>query len=518
MTAGMAARRRAGGRAGHAGFGLVLRAEWTKFRTVRGWVVGMLVAVLVTVLVGLLASVGRHMCNAPGDGACSGPTVGPGGGWVTDGYYFVRQPLTGDGSITARVTSMTGLITYPPDHPDAIVPGVVPWAKAGVIITPSTSQGSPYAAVMVSGGHGVRMQYNYTQDLAGLPGSVSAASPRWVRLTRSGDTLTGYQSADGTHWAEIGTVTLAGLPVTVQAGLFVASPGYVFVTPGFGGGDAAHLTQATAIFDHVSLQDNAPRGTWAGVRVGGFADGPALGRGGLAESGGRFRVTGTGDLAPTVGSGRSVEQALTGTFAGLIVVIVLGVMFVTAEYRRGLIHATLAASPRRGRVLAAKAIVIGSVSFAVGLAGAAASVPLGAHILQSNGADLYPVSALTELRVITGTGGLFALAGILAVAAGAVARRSTAVVATLIAAIVLPFLLAITNALPFGAMEWLLRLTPAAGFAIQQPIPEYSQVSATDVPTRGYYPLTPWTGFAVLCGYAVIALIVAGVLLRKRDA
>ena len=42
----------------------------------------------------------------------------------------------------------------------------------------------------------------------------------------------------------------------------------------------------------------------------------------------------------------------------------------TAEYRRGLIRTTLAASPRRGRMLAAKALVIGAVAFAAGLLGA----------------------------------------------------------------------------------------------------------------------------------------------------
>ena len=150
---------------------------------------------------------------------------------MSDSYYFVHQTLDGNGSITVRVTSMTGLITYPPSHPNAIVPGVVPWAKAGVIMGRGTRQGSAYAAVMVTGSHGVRMQVDYTHNLAGLPGAVSAASPRWLRLTRSGDTLTGYQSADGTHWARIGTVTVAGLPMTVQAGLFVASPSYDFVTP-----------------------------------------------------------------------------------------------------------------------------------------------------------------------------------------------------------------------------------------------------------------------------------------------
>src|SRR5262249_61765529 len=40
MTAGPVATQRPGERAGRAGFAPVLRAEWTKFRTVRGWVIG----------------------------------------------------------------------------------------------------------------------------------------------------------------------------------------------------------------------------------------------------------------------------------------------------------------------------------------------------------------------------------------------------------------------------------------------------------------------------------------------
>ena len=70
-----------------------------------------------------------------------------------------------------------------------------------------------------TGGNGVRMQWNYTGDAPGLPGPVSAASPRWLRLTRDGDTITGYDSADGANWTTVGVVRLAGLPATVQAGL-----------------------------------------------------------------------------------------------------------------------------------------------------------------------------------------------------------------------------------------------------------------------------------------------------------
>jgi len=71
--------------------------------------------------------------------------------------------------------------------------------------------------------------------------------------------------------------------------------------------------------------------------------------------------------------------------------------------------------------------------------------------------------------------------------------------------------------LPSSAGEWLLRLTPAAAFAIQQTSPVYPQVAGSYGPPD-YFPLAPWAGFAVLCGYAMLALGLAVVLLRRRDA
>ena len=217
------------------GFGQLLHAEWTKFRTVRGWVMGMIVAVLVTgglgVLIGKSTVPSCSVQTSSGQqgpvqhgAACGQPVypLGPGGEPVRDEFYFVRQPLAGNGSITVRVTSLTGLL--PGQGPGSAPAVVVPWSKAGIIIKDGTRQGSAYAAMMVTGGNGVRMQWNYTGDTPGLPGTVSAARPRWLRLTRGGDTITGYDSADGTHWTRVGTVSLAGLPSTVQAGLFVTSP------------------------------------------------------------------------------------------------------------------------------------------------------------------------------------------------------------------------------------------------------------------------------------------------------
>jgi ABC-type transport system involved in multi-copper enzyme maturation permease subunit len=532
MTPTTAALDRAATRAERGGFGDLLHAEWTKFRTVRGWVIGMAVAALVTVLVGLLSAAGSHTsCNG---GPCRFLyPVGPGGEAVTDSFYFVHQPLANSGSITVRVTSLTGLLPTASNGrvrvgqgpQSGMHPGLEPWSKAGIIIKESTRQGSAYAAMMVTGGHGVRMQYDYTQDVAGLPGAVTAASPRWLRLTRTGGTITGYDSADGRHWTLIGTAVVPGLSSTVQAGLFATSPTYNVTTAQglLGMSGTGGPTLATGVLDHVSLRGGQQAGAWSGTLIGGgpSAATPVQG-GGYHRAGGAFTVTGSGDIAPDVpggaGPGQTLDHTLVGAFVGLIAVVVVGTMFMTAEYRRDLIRTTFAASRRRGRVLAAKAIVIGVVTFAAALAAAAVAVPLSSRVLRGNGNYLYPVTLPTEVRLVAGTAAMLALAAVLALAIGALLRRSAIAVTVVIVAIVLPYFIAVTNLLPAGADQWLLRLAPAAAFAIQQTIPNYPQVSNVCSVVGGCYPLAPWAGFAVLCAWAAAALGLAVFVLRRRDA
>jgi uncharacterized membrane protein len=96
-------------------------------------------------------------------------------------------------------------------------------------------------------------------------------------------------------------------------------------------------------------------------------------------------------------------------------------------------------------------------------------------------------------------------------------RRGAGAVTVVIVAIVLPYILATASLLPLGAAQWLLRVTPAAGFAIEQSIPRYAHVTADYAPPD-YFPLPPWAGFAVLCGYAAAAMAVAFIVLRRRDA
>ena len=525
------------------GFGSLLRAEWIKFRSVRGWVIGMILAALLTIFLGVFAAANANIgCQMNGGPAKSGKAClpyiphGPGGEVVTDSFSFAHQPLTGNGTITARVTSLTG------EHANlasarraaqvgsGLVPGLAPWAKTGIIIKRSTHQGSAYAAMMVTGAHGVRMQDNFTGDTAGLPGAVSAAHPRWLRLTRSGNTITGYDSADGTHWTQVGTVQLTGLPPTVQAGMFATSPGYTVTQNSFGGAsNSGGPAQATGVFDHVSLAGGAPSGTWAGTTVGGggpagAGPGPGGGPAPFTRGGGRYTLTGSGDIAPVTPGPLgpfptvTIGQSLAGAFVGLIAIVAVAAMFFSTEYRRGLIRTTLAAAPRRGAVLAAKAVVIGAVAFAVGLVAAVVSIAVGVPKEENQGQVLLSAPVLTEVRVIIGTAAMLAVAAVFAVALGAILRRSAAAITIAVVTVVLPFLLAALNVLPAGVGDWLLRLTPAAGLAVEQSIPRYSQVTTVTSPIQGYYPLSPSAGFAVLCLWAAAALALALVMLRRRDA
>jgi hypothetical protein len=145
----------------------------------------------------------------------------------SDQFRFVYQSLDGDGEISACVLSL--------DY-------VSSWSKAGVMIRESLAVDSRYAFSLLSAGWGVAFHY---RSVAGAPsaqaGVAPAVAPHCVRLVRKGSVFTAYQSADGTEWVSMGTVTIA-MSSSVFAGLAVTSH------------DVAHAARAT--FGKVS----APQG------------------------------------------------------------------------------------------------------------------------------------------------------------------------------------------------------------------------------------------------------------------
>jgi ABC-type transport system involved in multi-copper enzyme maturation permease subunit len=508
MTTGVVAPHRSPVTAPRASFWYLVHAEWTKFRTVRGWVIAAGITIVAIPAFAFLTTSGRSGCargngaGGPTAAACPAQPTGPGGVPVVDAFEFAHQSVTGNGTITVQMTSLTGQIL---NGGNQLAPGGLdPWSKAGIIIKENTSPGSAYAAMMVTGSNGVRMQWDYVNDTPGLTGRVSASAPRWLRLVRHGATVTGYDSADGTHWTRVGAARLPGLTSTVQAGLFAAGSSY----------DSGFNTMATGVFRHAGL--SWPATGWTGTNVDGPNGGPAPGT--LRPSAGEVTVAGFGDISPAAGNaysgdGKSLSLALAGTFFGLIPLIVVAAMSVTAEYRRRLIEVSLTAAPRRGRLLAAKAVVIGAVGFITGLVGATLALAVGIHLLHGN--LQWPVSLLTEARMVVGTAALLAVAAVLAVAIGTIVRRSASAVAIVIVVIFVPYLLVRRS---LGGGGWELQVTPAAALSVQQAVPEFHQLIANYSPTFGYFPLAPWAGLAVEGAWTAAALALGFFLLRRRDA
>ena len=240
-----------------------------------------------------------------------------------------RWPATA--RITVRVTSLTGRAAHrrrPGRGPAQ--PGLVPVGQgrhhhqgehqAGLGLRRDDGHRRPRRA------DAVRLHRRHRRPA----GAVSAASPRWLRLTRSGDTVTGYDSADGAHWTRVGTVTPGraaghrpGRAVRRLPGLTRRRARTSAAAAAVSGGPSL----ATATFDQRHLPAARPAGAWTGHRGrrhdrgrrhAGQAGVPAVRRRGSRSpdpaTSRRWRRHG--------GRARPIERHLVGAFAGLIVVIV----------------------------------------------------------------------------------------------------------------------------------------------------------------------------------------------------
>jgi phosphatidylserine/phosphatidylglycerophosphate/cardiolipin synthase-like enzyme len=229
--------------------------------------------------------------------------------WGTaDAFHYAYRTLTGDGTIVARV---------------ATIENVNAWTKAGVMIRNSTSPSAAQAFMLVAASpvKGVPFQRRTTDGSSSVssPGSQSTA-PRWVKLVRAGNVITGYESADGATWTTVGSDTF-GMGSTVLIGLAVSS----------------HVTgvNATATFDNVSITA-APTPPPASLPAGwSHADvGTTGATGDAAAANGTFTVTGAGaDVWGTADAFQYAYRTLTGD--GTIVARVTAIENVHAWTKAG---------------------------------------------------------------------------------------------------------------------------------------------------------------------------------------
>ena len=198
-----------------------------------------------------------------------------------------------------------------------------------------------------------------------------------------------------------------------------------------------------------------------------------------------------------------VEVSLVGAYlGGSLVLGVLGILVVSGEYATGTIRATLAAEPRRPLVLAAKVLVFAAVSLVIAEGTAFASFLLGQAILTAP-ARHATLASPGALRAVAGTGLFLCLSGLFALGIAAVIRHTAGAIGGYVfVMLVLPIIVA---GFPTSIGNDVERFLPESvgSVMINNPVP---------------HAFGPWTGLALLGGYAVVMLALGTVLLVRRDA
>ena len=216
----------------------------------------------------------------------------------------------------------------------------------------------------------------------------------------------------------------------------------------------------------------------------------------------------SGVVAGDIASGKSGdspgEYITQGLIFSQISAVVIGALVVTSEYGTGLIRATLAATPVRSRVLAAKAIVMSGFLFVIGTVTAFAGYFGGNAFFRNEGVGI-SLGDEHILRSMFGAGLYMAGLGLLAAAVGLLVRHTAAAISIVLA---LVFIIGqVVTLIPGTFGEWVMKLMPGnAGPGIVVPV------------SFGDNMLSPWTGFAVFVGEIALLSLAGFALFQKRDA
>jgi len=204
----------------------------------------------------------------------------------------------------------------------------------------------------------------------------------------------------------------------------------------------------------------------------------------------------------TAASGVSV--ALIGVLFAQLVIGVVGVLAFSGEYGTGMIRATLAVVPSRLPVLWAKAIVLVGLVLPVTMLCAFGDFFAAAAIESSRGGSVLSLTDPGVLRTVAGSSLYLTVVVITGLALGALLRKTAAGLSVFAAVF---FVIPVS----VGALPQNIR-----GFAPY--LPSNAGGALWGSPLGSGHVLSPWTGFACLCGYAIVLTALAAWQLRRRDA
>lgn len=199
-----------------------------------------------------------------------------------------------------------------------------------------------------------------------------------------------------------------------------------------------------------------------------------------------------------------IDNGVGGYHLAQLAIGVLGVLVISGEYATGMIRSSLMAVPRRLPVLWAKVLTFAAVTFVLMLASAFVSF-FGVQAIVAQRHVQAAIGDPHALRAVIGTALFLTVLGVLAVGLGGLVRSTAGGIAAFVGLLfVLP---GITALLPSNIGDAISPYLPLnAGFTV-----------ATSTFENSHH-LAPWTGFAVFCGYAALALALAAVTLVRRDA
>jgi ABC-2 type transport system permease protein len=219
----------------------------------------------------------------------------------------------------------------------------------------------------------------------------------------------------------------------------------------------------------------------------------------IAGSGAPYKISAGNSAAG------GVAVSLAGVVIAQLVLGVLGVLLFSGEYATGMIRATLAVVPARLPVLWAKLIVLVGLVLPVSLLAAVAEFFVVTALESSRGGSSISLTDPDVLREVAGVSLYLAVIAVIGLALGALLRRTAAGLAVFAGVFfVVPI---VTNYLPHSIKGFAPYLPSNAGGDLWGAGKLF-----------GGHQLSPWTGFAVLCGYAVVLTGLAAWRLRHHDA
>lgn len=196
------------------------------------------------------------------------------------------------------------------------------------------------------------------------------------------------------------------------------------------------------------------------------------------------------------------SSSLTTYLVAQLIIGVLGILVVTSEYATGLIQTSLAATPRRYRLLAAKAVLLTGVAAVAGQALMFTSFLVGQAMLAAQGVPNASLGDPGVLSAVLGGGVYLTAIALLALGLGTILRATAGALATLVAIV---FLVPAFAGLFPSWLGGLLDYWPSQGAA----------AVLTTVPDPAYPH--PWLNLAGMCLGVAAVLAAALVLFRRRD-